>query len=125
MLDELLKGFIVIPADLPRKGVKRLVTSGERINHDSWVKMYNLCRVLKTGILAMLTVKSGLGDSCIKGDDCCCVNILIVYCLMPYIIYVTLIMRLWELYNLVALLVEFDMDSLLLFPPNLKRSLGL
>jgi len=28
MLDELLKGFIVIPADLPRKGVKRLATSG-------------------------------------------------------------------------------------------------
>ena len=46
MLDELLKGFIVIPADLPRKGVKRLATSGERVNHDSWVKMYNICRVL-------------------------------------------------------------------------------
>ena len=28
-----------------------------------------------------------------------------------------LIMRLWELYNLVAILVEFDMDSLLLFSP--------
>jgi len=82
MLDELLKGFIVIPADLPKKGVKRLMTSGERVNHDSWVKMYNLYRVLKTGILAVLTVKSGLGDSCIKGDDSCCVNILIVYYLM-------------------------------------------
>ena len=46
MLDELLKGFIVIPADLPRKGVKRLANSGERVNHNSWVKMYNLCRVL-------------------------------------------------------------------------------
>ena len=46
LLDELLKGVVVIPADLPRKGVKRLVTSGERVNHDSWVKMYNLCRVL-------------------------------------------------------------------------------
>ena len=42
---------------------------------------------------------------------------LIIYYLMLYIIYVTLIMRLWELYNLVAILVEFDMDSLLLFPP--------
>jgi len=40
---------------------------------------------------------------------------LIIYYLMLYIIYVTLIMRLWELYNLVAILVEFDMDSLLLF----------
>jgi len=28
LLDELLKGFIVIAADLPRKGVKRLATSG-------------------------------------------------------------------------------------------------
>jgi len=46
LLDELLKGFIVNSADLPRKGVKRLATSGERVNHDSWVKMYNLCRVL-------------------------------------------------------------------------------
>ena len=69
----------------------------------------------------MLTVKSGLGDSCIKGDDSSCVEILIIYCLMLYIIYVTLIMRLWDLYNLVAILVEFDMDSLLLFPPHLRR----
>ena len=89
-----MKGFIVIPADLHRKGVKRLATSGERVNHDSWVKMYNLCRVLKTSILAELTVKSGLGDSCIKGDDSCYVKILIIYCLMLYIIYVILIMRL-------------------------------
>jgi len=69
ILDELLKGFIVIPADLTRKGVKRLATSGERVNHDSWVKMYNLCRVLKTGILAVLTDKSGLGGSCIDDDE--------------------------------------------------------
>jgi len=69
LLDELLKGFIVIPADLPRKGVKRLATSGDWVNHDSWVKMYNLCRVFKIGILAVLTVKSGLGDSYIKDDD--------------------------------------------------------
>jgi len=116
MLDKLLKGLIVIPADLPWKWVKRLITSGERVNHDSWIKMYNLCRVLKTGILAEFTVSSGLGDSCINGDDSCCVKILIIYCLMLYIIYVTLIMRLLELYNLVAILVEFDMDSLLLFP---------
>ena len=44
---------------------------------------------------------------------------------MLYIIYVTLIMKLWDLYNLVAILVEFDMDSPLLFPPHLKRSFGL
>ena len=71
--------------------------------------MCNLCRVLKTGILAVLMVKSGLGDSCV-------LNMPIIYYLMLYIIYVTLIMRLWDLYNLVAILVEFDMDSLLLFP---------
>ena len=76
-------------------------------------------------ILAVLTVKSGLGDFCINGDDSCCVKILIIYYLMLYIIYVTLVMRLWDLYNLVAILVEFDMDSLLLFSPNLRRSLGL
>ena len=45
LLDEPLKDFIVIPADLPRKGVKRLATSGERVNHDSWIKMYDHCRV--------------------------------------------------------------------------------
>jgi len=45
LLDEPLKNFIVIPADLPTKGVKRLATLGERVNHDSWVKMYDLCRV--------------------------------------------------------------------------------
>jgi len=80
---------------------------------------------VKTGILAVLTVKSGFGDSCIKVNDSCCVKILIIYCLMLYIIYVTLIMRLWDLYNLVAILVEFDMDSLLLFPPYLRRSVRL
>jgi len=44
---------------------------------------------------------------------------------MLYIIYVTLIMRLWDLYNLVAILVEFDMDSLLLFLHTLGDVLGL
>ena len=80
---------------------------------------------VKTTILAELTVRSGLGDIYIKDDDSCVLNMFIVYCLMLYIIYITLIMRLWELYNLVAILVEFDMDSLLLFPPHLRRSLGL
>ena len=80
---------------------------------------------VKTGIIAVLTVKSGLGDSCIEGDDFCVLNMLIIYYLMLYIIYVILIMRLWDIYNLVAVLVEFDMDSLLLFPSNLRRSLGL
>ena len=86
--------------------------------------MYNLCRVLKTGILAVLTVTSGLGNSYIKGDESC-VKKLIDYCLMLYIIYVTLIMRLWDLYNLVVILAEFVLDSLLLSPPHLRRSFGL
>jgi len=86
--------------------------------------MYNICRVLKTSILAELTVRSGLRDMYIKSDESCVLNMLIVYCLMLYIIYVPLIMRLWDLYNLVAILVEFDMDSLFLFFPPL-RSLGL
>jgi len=73
----------------------------------------------------VLTVKSGLRDSYAKGDDSCCVNILINYCLMLYIIYVALIMRLWDLYNLVAILVEFDMDLLLLFPLYFRRSVRL
>jgi len=33
------------------------------------LKMYNLCRVFKIGILAVLIVKSGLGNSYIKDDD--------------------------------------------------------
>jgi len=66
----------------------------------------------------VITVRSGLRDSCIDDDDSCVLNMPIIYCLMFYIIYVTLIMRLWELYNLVAILVEFDMASLLLFPPK-------
>ena len=76
---------------------------------------------VKTSILVELTVRSGLGDIYIKGDDSCCVKMCIIYCLMLYIIYVTLIMRLCERYNLVAILVEFDMDSLLLFPPYFRR----
>ena len=32
-----------------------------------------------------------------------------------------MIMRLWDLYNLVAILVEFNMDSLLLFRPHFRR----
>ena len=35
LLDEPLKGFIVNPADLPWKWVKRLATSGKRVNYDS------------------------------------------------------------------------------------------
>jgi len=116
LLDKPLEGFIVILADLPRKGVKMLATSGRRVNHDSWVKMYDLCRVfLLNWYTSRAHGQKRLGNSYIKGDDSCCVKILIVYCLMLCIIYVTLI----------AILVEFDMDSLLLFPPHLRRSIGL
>jgi len=81
MLDELLKGFIVIPADLPRKGVKRLATPGGRVNHDIWVKMNNLCRVLRTGILAVLTVKSGLGGFYTNDDELVKLLCSLDYCL--------------------------------------------
>ena len=35
LLDEPLKGFIVNLANLPWKWVKRLATSGKKVNHDS------------------------------------------------------------------------------------------
>ena len=57
---------------------------------------------VKTSILVELTVRSGFGDIYIKGDDSCVLNMLIIYCLMVYIIYIILIMRLWDQYNLVA-----------------------
>jgi len=73
----------------------------------------------------VLTVTSGLGDSYIEGDESCCVKILIVYCLMLYIIYVTFIMKPWDLYYLVVILTEFVLDSLLLSPPHLRISIEL
>jgi len=63
MLDESFKDFIVNPTDIPWKWVKRLATSGKMAIHGSWVKMYNLCRVLKNIITAMLTVTSYLENS--------------------------------------------------------------
>ena len=36
LLDEPLKDFIVNPTNLSRLWVKRLATSGERVNHGSW-----------------------------------------------------------------------------------------
>ena len=59
LLEEPLKGFIVNPADLPWKWVKRLAASGERVNHDSQWKSTTSTEC-KTGISAMLTVTSGL-----------------------------------------------------------------
>jgi hypothetical protein len=35
MLDKFLKGFIMNPVGLPWKWAKRLITSDERVNHDS------------------------------------------------------------------------------------------
>jgi len=73
----------------------------------------------------MLTIMSGLRDIYIKGDDSCFVEILIIYYIMLYIIYITLIMRLWDPNNLVTIIAELDMDSLLLFTPYFRRSLVL
>jgi hypothetical protein len=72
LLGKPLNCFIVNPADLPRKGVKRLATLGERVNHGLWVKMYKLCRVLKTVITATLMDTSGpknSRNSCSLDDD--------------------------------------------------------
>jgi hypothetical protein len=60
LLDKPLKGFIVNPADLPRLWVKRLISSGERVNHDSHWKCTTTSEC-KTTISAVLTVTSGLG----------------------------------------------------------------
>jgi hypothetical protein len=60
LLDEHLKDFIVNPADLPWKWVKRLATSDERVNHDSQWKCTTSAEC-KTGISTVLTVTSGLG----------------------------------------------------------------
>ena len=38
----------------------RIKFGGSATNHDLWVKLYNLSRVFKTDISAVLTVKSGL-----------------------------------------------------------------
>jgi hypothetical protein len=59
---------------------------------------------------------SDLGDIYIKDDDSCFVKMLIYLLIMLYIDNFTLIMSLWDLYYLVVMLAEFDMDSLLLFP---------
>jgi hypothetical protein len=66
----------------------------------------------------VLTDTSGLEDFYIKDDDSCFVKMLIYLSIMLYIDYVTLIMSLWDLYYLVVMLAEFDMDSLLLFSPT-------
>ena len=42
---------------------------------------------VKTSIQAMLTVKSGLGDSCIDDDHSCVLYMFIIYYLILYIIY--------------------------------------
>jgi hypothetical protein len=60
LLDEHLKDFIVNSVDLPWKWVKRLITSGKRVNHDSWWKCTTSTEC-KTGISVVLTVTSGLG----------------------------------------------------------------
>jgi hypothetical protein len=60
LLDEPLKDFIVNPVDLPWKWVKRLITSGKRVNHDSQWKCTTSAEC-KTVITAVLTVTSDLG----------------------------------------------------------------
>ena len=87
LLDELLKAFIVNPTNLPRKGVKILATLCERVNHDSWVKMYNLYRVFKKLVYLCSRHMSGLGDIYSKDDDACYVNMFIYLSFMLCINY--------------------------------------
>ena len=77
LLDEPLKGFIVNPTGLPRKGVKRLVTLGKMVNHDS---QWNCTTSIecKTDISAVLTVTSGLGPIQNKWSLMEIINVIIV-----------------------------------------------
>jgi hypothetical protein len=89
LLDELLKDFIVNPADLPWKWVKRLATSAE----------------CKTVITAVLTVTSGLGPLQNKWWTLMIMIILMIlmltnnYCFLLYIILVYMIIRLFGLFG--------------------------
>jgi hypothetical protein len=102
LLDEPLKDFIVNPADLPWKWVKRLATSGERVNHDSQWKCTTSAEC-KTVITAVLTVTSGLGPLQNKWWTLMIMIILMIlmltndYCFLLYIILVYMIMRLFGL----------------------------
>jgi hypothetical protein len=62
LLEKPLKGFIVNPTDLPWKWVKRLATSGKRVNHGSQWKCTTSAEC-KTIITAVLMVTSGLKNS--------------------------------------------------------------
>jgi hypothetical protein len=102
LLDEPLKDFIVNPADLPWKWVKRLATSGERVNHDSQWKCTTSAEC-KTVIIAVLTITSGLGPLQNKWWTLMIMLILMMlmltndYCFLLYIILVYMIMRLFGL----------------------------
>jgi hypothetical protein len=60
LLDKPLKYFIVNPVDIPWKWFKKLITSGKRVNHDSWRKCTTSAEC-KTGISVVLTDTSGIG----------------------------------------------------------------
>jgi hypothetical protein len=100
LLDEPLKDFIVNPADLPWKWVKRLITSDKRVNNDSWWKCTTSAEC-KTGISAVLTVTSGLGPLQNKWWTPVIMLILMIlmlindYYFLLYVILVYMIMRLF------------------------------
>jgi hypothetical protein len=102
LLDEPLKDFIVNPADLPWKWVKRLATSGERVNHDSQWKCTTSAEC-KTGISVVLTVTSGLRPLQNKWWTLMIMIKLMIlmltndYCFFLYIILIYMIMRLFGL----------------------------
>jgi hypothetical protein len=102
LLDEPLKDFIVNPADLPWKSVKRLATSDERVNHDSQWKCTTSAEC-KTGISAVLMVTSVLGPLQNKWWTLMIMIILMIlmltndYYFLLYVIHVYMIMRLFRL----------------------------
>jgi hypothetical protein len=102
LLDEPLKYFIVNPADLSWKWVKRLATSGERVNHDSQWKCTTSAEC-KTIIIDVLTVTSGLGPLQNEWWTLMIMLILMIlmltndYYFLLYVILVYMIMRLFGL----------------------------
>jgi hypothetical protein len=102
LLDEPLKDFIVNPADLPWKWVKRLATSGERVNHNLQWKCTTSVEC-KTVITVVLTDTSGLGPLQNKWWTLMIMIILMIlmltndYCFLLYVIHVYMIKRLFGL----------------------------
>jgi hypothetical protein len=96
LLDKPLKDFIVNPADLPWQWVKRLITSGERVNHDSQWKCTTSAEC-KTGISAVLTITSGLGPLRYRWS-LMTINVFLLFIIHSYIdhMFIMRLMQTWR-----------------------------